>query len=188
VRKLYVEQLQEILLPDWNDKAVATQVARRFYQTGNIQPLCDFMEQHYFKIFDNRDYRWANELTIKTAFLTVLFNDQFYQMDSETHLGREYADLTMILRPDMRQYPLLDILIEFKYISLKKLGLTTEQLKQSSSETLQNLTPIQQQLAATITQLHSYQQSLHSKYGEILRLHSYGVVAVGLERLIWTEI
>ncbi len=29
----------------------------------------------YFKVFDNRDYLQANELAVKTAFLTLLFND-----------------------------------------------------------------------------------------------------------------
>ncbi len=74
------------------------QIAGDFYRTGNMQPLCDFIEQKYFKVFDNRDYRWANELTINTAFLTLLFNDLFYTMDSEASLERGYADLTMIVR------------------------------------------------------------------------------------------
>jgi len=34
-------------------------------------------------VFDNRDYAMANELTIKTAFASVLFNDGWYLMDSE---------------------------------------------------------------------------------------------------------
>ena len=29
-------------------------------------------------MLDNRDYRWANEMTLKTAFLTLLFDDTFY--------------------------------------------------------------------------------------------------------------
>jgi len=37
-----------------------------------IATLSKFVEQRYFKVFDNRDYRWANELTVKTAFLTLL--------------------------------------------------------------------------------------------------------------------
>jgi hypothetical protein len=188
VRKLYVERLQEMLLPNFNDKSEAIQIARLFYQTGNIQLLCDFMEQRYFKVFDNRDYRWANELTIKTAFLTVLFNDQFYQMDSESYLHREYADLTMILRPDMRQYQLLDILIEFKYLSLKELGLTGKQLQQSNYDTLKNLTPVQQKLAEATIKLQDYHQSLQAKYEKKLRLHSYSVVALGFERLVWIEV
>ncbi len=68
-----------------------------------MQPLCDFIEQHIFKVFDNRDYATANELTIKSIFLTLLYNDVFYIMDSEKVLARGYSDLSMILRPDMRR-------------------------------------------------------------------------------------
>ncbi len=46
-------------------------------------PLCEFVEQRYFKVFHNADYRWANELTVKTAFLTLLYDDILYVMDSE---------------------------------------------------------------------------------------------------------
>ncbi|MCP4108799.1 MAG: hypothetical protein GY749_25185 [Desulfobacteraceae bacterium] len=56
----------------------ALQAARIFCTAGDIQPLCDFIEQHCFRAFDNRDYRWANELTVKTAFLSLLFNDAHY--------------------------------------------------------------------------------------------------------------
>lgn len=118
MRKLYVERIQELLLPEWTHKQQVKRIVQQFYQTGNIQPLCQFMEQTYFKVFNNRDYRWTNELTVKTAFLTLLFNDTFYIMDSETSLERRYADLTMIVRPDMRHHLLLDFLIEFKYVKL----------------------------------------------------------------------
>lgn len=64
-----------MLLPDPAEKGAAQQAARSLYQTGDIQPLCDFVERRYFRAFDNRDYRWANELTVKTTFLTLLFND-----------------------------------------------------------------------------------------------------------------
>ena len=50
-------------------------------------------------------------------------------MDSETALEREYGDLTMLVRPDMRRFKLLDFLFEFKYISLKTLELTAEQIR-----------------------------------------------------------
>lgn len=33
------------------------------------------MGAKYFKVFSNRDYAHSNELTIKTAFLTPLFDD-----------------------------------------------------------------------------------------------------------------
>ncbi|WP_343412139.1 hypothetical protein [Candidatus Amarolinea dominans] len=38
------------------------------------------------------------------AFLTLLFDDLFYITDSEPALERSYADMTLIVRPDMRKY------------------------------------------------------------------------------------
>jgi hypothetical protein len=187
VRKLYIERIQEMLLPEFTSKDKAQQVVELFYQTGNLKPLCDFMEQTYFKVFDNRDYRWTNELTIKTAFLSLLFNDIFYLMDSETPLNRSYADLTMIVRPDMRQYQLLDFLLEFKYVSLKKAGFTASQIAQKSVEELKALAPVMECLAQSKTQLKSYRETLLSNSGNTLRLHTYSVVAIGYERVLWIE-
>jgi hypothetical protein len=103
VRKLYVEHLFEMLLPQDTEREEIREMAKDFYQTGNLQPVCDFMEQRYFRVFDNRDYKTAKSLTIKTAFLTALFDDVWYMMDSEMQLKRRYSDLTMIIRPDFRQ-------------------------------------------------------------------------------------
>ena len=187
VRRLYVEQLRDMLLPDLNrDEAV--RAAEALYGTGDMQPLCDFMEQRYFKAFDNRDYRWANELTVKTAFLTLLFNDTFYVMDSETALERDYADLTMIVRPDMRQYQLLDILIEFKYAGLQELGLSGEELKHTERSELQALPLVEEKLAASRQKLAGYRATLREAYGDQLRLRTFSVVALGFERLVWDEL
>jgi len=187
VRKLYAERIQELLLPDFRSKEEAQRLVKQFYQTGKIEPLCEFLHRTSFKVFDNRDYRWTNELTIKTAFLTVLFDDTFYLMDSETVLDRTYADLTMIIRPDMRQYDLLDFLIEFKYVSLKTLGLTAEQVKQKTVAELENLEAIQEQLAESKQQVKKYKETLLEHYDNNLRLHAYTVIAVGYECLLSWE-
>ena len=185
IRKLYAERIREMFLPEFGDEIVRT--ARNFYKTGDMQPLCRFIEQKYFRIFDNRDYRWANELTVKTAFLTLLFDDGFYIMDSEKSLERGYADMTMIVRPDMRQYPLLDFLMEFKYVSLKDAELTGDQAKEMGIEELKALAPVQKKLAEAETKLKAYRKTLLSEYGELLRLRTYSVVSIGFERLIWKE-
>jgi len=187
IRKLYAERIQELLLPDFTSKEEAQRLVKQFYQTGKIQPLCQFLQLTSFKVFDNRDYRWTNEITIKTAFLTVMFNDTFYLMDSETALDRTYADLTLIIRPDMRQYELLDFLIEFKYVSLKTLGLTAEQVKQKTFAELENLEAVQEQLAESKQQVINYRQTLLEHYDNNLRLHTYTVIAVGYERLLSWE-
>jgi hypothetical protein len=187
VRKLYVERIQEMLLPDFN-RNEAGQLAKVFYTTGELQPVCDFVEQRYFKVFDNRDYRWANELTIKTAFLTLLFNDLYYIMDSEPALARGYADLLMLRRPDLRQSRLLDMLIEFKYVSLPEVKLSGEAVRQCSRAELCALAPVQQKFAEAAAKLTSYRQTLEAAYGAALCLHAYSVVAVGFERLAWVEV
>ncbi|SEH05071.1 AAA family ATPase [Candidatus Venteria ishoeyi] len=185
IRRLYVERLKDALLPEYKEREQMEQAAEVFYGTANLDPLCDFIEQRYFKVFDNRDYRWSNELVVKTAFLVTLFADTFYIMDSETAIDKAYADLSLIVRPDMRQYALLDHLLEFKYISLKDLGLSGEQVREQSREELLALPLVKKQLADAGEQLGRYRETLERVYGEKLRLHTRAVVALGLERLVW---
>jgi hypothetical protein len=184
VRKLYVERIRDMFLPDFQDQKESQQAAKTLYQTGDMQPLCKFLERSYFKVFDNQDYFTADELTIKTAFLTVLFNDALYVMDSEVELDRTYADLVMIVRPQMRRYPLKDILIEFKYVSLSAAKLTGKKAKQMDIEKLKALPAVQEKLVESRNQLDKYRLVLESKYGNLLRLRSYSVVAVGFDRLV----
>ncbi|MEZ4527448.1 MAG: AAA family ATPase [Desulfobacterales bacterium] len=186
IRKLYAERIREMFLPGSGDEIVRT--ARNFYKTGDMGPLCSFIEQKYFRIFDCRDYRWANELTVKTAFLTLLFDDGFYIMDSETSLERGYADMTMIVRPDMRKYPLLDFLMEFKYVSLKDANLSGDQAKETGIGELKALAPVQKKLAESEAKLKDYRKTLLSEYGDLLRLRTYSLVSIGFERLIWEEL
>jgi len=188
VRKLYAERIQEMFLPEFRDKEDARQVSRTFYQTGDLQPLCDFMEHRYLRVFDNRDYRWANELTVKTAFLTLLFNDTFYIMDSEPALDRKYADMTMIVRPDMRQFQLLDFLLEFKFVDMGKHKLSGEQVREMSQGELLALSPVREKLDEAKKNLAAYQDTLEDTYGDVLRLHVYSVVAVGFERIVWEAV
>jgi hypothetical protein len=186
IRKLYVEKLKELLLPQLTDQNQSRQLAKQFYKTGDLQPLCEFMEQRYFKVFDNRDYFGANELTIKTAFLTVLFDDIFYIMDSETELERRYADLTMILRPERRKSSHLNFILEFKYVSLG--SLTGEKVREMSSEEIKALSKVQQQFTDAKVQLLDYEKRLKNKYDDTLKLHLISVVALGFERVVWEKV
>ncbi len=188
VRKLYMEKIQSMLLPDPADVDDSRKAAEALQQRGEMRPLCDFIETRCFKALNNRDYRWANELTIKTAFLTLLFNDTFYIIDSEPALERGYADLTMIVRPDMRRHKLLDILIEFKYISLPDAGLSGEEIKGASKEDLVALPPVQHALADSGKKLKRYGSALKARHGGALRLRSFSVVALGFDRLAWEEV
>ena len=185
-RGLYVERIQQMLLPDPSDRDDGVFAARQLYAKGNMEPLCEFVEQKFFKVFHNRDYRWANELTVKTAFLTLLYNDILYIIDSEKHIGRTYADLTMIIRPDMRRFKIFDILIEFKYVSLKEADLTGQKAKELSAEELQSIPSMQAGMEEAKKQIIQYGNALEQKYDNI-RLKRYAVVSLGFERLWWVE-
>jgi len=118
IKSLYVERMEKMFLPEPRDRDDGRFAAKQVYTKGDIKPLCKFVEKTFFKVFHNRDYRWANELTVKTAFLTLLYNDIVFIMDSESELDRRYADLVMIIRPDKQHAKVFDILIEFKFVSL----------------------------------------------------------------------
>jgi hypothetical protein len=186
IRGLYVEQLKEQTLPRFEDQQTAQHLAEDFYQTADLQPVVEFVENKYFTVFSNRDYRWSNELTVKTAFMTLLFNDLYYIMDSEAVIQRRYSDLLMIIRPSMRRFPLLkDIVLEFKYVSLADAKLTAEQVRNQSRETLAALPVVQTAMQAALTQLRDYRQALETKYQQPERLHCLAVVALGFERVLW---
>ena len=185
IRNLYVERLQEQLLPRYEDQEQRQAVVERFYATGDLGPLCDLLERTYFKVFDNRDLRWSNELVVKTAFLVVLFNDAFYVMDSEPVLGRGYGDLMLRVRPDMRQYQLLDHLLEFKTVGLKAVGLTSAELAAKTRDELRALPVVAEQLREAEMQLTAYRETLKRTDGESLKLRTHAVVSIGLERLVW---
>ena len=186
IRGLYVERLKRHALPRPQDDQLAEHLAEQFYQSADLQPLVDFMENKYFAVFNNRDYCWSNELTVKTAFLTLLFNDTWYIMDSESALQRRYSDLVMIIRPSMRHYATLkDFIFEFKYLKLDELKLTGEQLREKSTAELEAMPQVQQALQDALEQLRAYQPILAAKYQEPERLYCLAVVALGFERVIW---
>ncbi|VFN00214.1 MAG: PD-(D/E)XK nuclease superfamily protein [Candidatus Kentron sp. G] len=185
IRRLYVERIRDALLPEYEDRESSRQAAEHFYTSGDMEPLCDFIETRYWKVFDNRDCRWSNQLVVKTAFLVLLFSDTFYIMDSETAIDKGYADLSMIVRPDMRKYQLLDHLLEFKYIPLKELNMTGEEINSKSREQLRALPRVAGALTEAGGQLSRYRASLERAYGGKLRLRTHAVVALGLTRLVW---
>jgi len=184
MKPLYIDRIRNMLLidPVIRDNGILS--AKQLYQKGNIEPLCDFVVNHFFKILSNRDYAWANELTVKTAFLTLLYNGNLYIMDSETEIDRRYTDLTMIIRPDKRRFEIFDILIEFKYVSLSEAKLTGEKARNMDQKDLNQLQCIKDSMDEAISQANQYAKSLNEKYSE-LRLKSFAVVALGFDRISW---
>ena len=186
VRKLYVERIQEALLPGYELDRERRAISERFYTAGELRPLCDFIEQRYLPVFDNRDLRWSNELVVKTAFLITLFNDIAYIMDSETAIARGYCDLSLIVRPDRRQYALLDHVIEFKHLKVGDLpGLDSETLANMPRQDLRERPEVARLLAEAKQQLAVYRKTLDGIYGDRLKLQTHALVCIGLVRFVW---
>jgi hypothetical protein len=183
-RSLYVERLREMWLPTYEDRQTIPRLAETFYLQGDLAPLADFIEQRYFPILSNRDYRWSNELMVKIAFLTLLFDDRLYMMVSETEMDHGYIDLSLIVRSDMRRFQALDLLLEFKYVSLKNLKLTGEQVKAKSMAELAALSAVKAELDAAGEQARRYGKALQVRYG-LTDLRLFAVVGIGLERVVW---
>ncbi len=186
VRRLYVERLRELVLPKVMYEEYS-EAADQFFLQGNLRPLCDFIETR-LNVFSNRDYRYSDELAIKTAFLMLLFDDRLYVVDSEPELDRRYADLSLIARPDARQYQILDHVIEFKFVKLSDVHLTGEQAKTLSLDELSALPAVQVKKQEATQQLRHYQQALNQRYGDVLKLQIHAVVAIGFERLVWWRV
>jgi len=187
MKSLYVERIQKMLLPEPEDRDDGREAAKLVYQKGEMAPLCRFMEERYFKVFHNRDYRWANELTLKTAFLTLLYNDIIYIMDSETEIDRRYADLTMIIRPDKRYGKIFDVLIEFKFVKLKNAGMSADQVTGLTDDELCQIPEIAKQIKDGEKQVKEYGKKLEQRHGN-LRLQKFVVVALGFERVCFRKI
>ena len=109
-------------------------------------------------------------------------------MDSETAIARQYTDLSMILRPDMRHLPILDHLFEFKYLSLNELNLSGIEIKNMSRDDLMALPIVSKKLHEAELQLNNYRNTLESVYDNKLKLHTHAVIALGFDRLVWRSI
>jgi len=182
MHSLYVERVQRMMLPDPVVRDCGRLAAEKVYQEGDIEPVCTFVQDHLFGVFKNRDYAQANELTVKTAFLALLYNDILYIMDSEPELKRRYADLTMIIRPDMRRGKIFDVLIEFKFLSLKQLNLSGETIRSMSPAELYAQPMVKHALEEGTDQVMDYGRRLADRYRN-LRLKKFVVAALGFERI-----
>jgi len=94
----------------------------------------------------------------------------------------------MIVRPDRRQYQVLDILIEFKFVSFKEAKLDGKTLGKMDRKALRALPAVQARQREAEVGLARYREKLERKFGDLLRLHSFSVIAVGFERLVFSRL
>ena len=81
----------------------------------------------------------------------------------------------------------LTILLEFKYVSLKDLKLTGEQVRAKSLEELAALPAVTAELDAAAAQARRYGAALTGQYG-LTDLRLFAVVGVGLERVAYQAV
>ena len=184
VKKLYADRILRFLLPLGEHRTASRHPSWDVMEGGAIEPLFDFIEETVFATLSNRDAAWANELTVKTVFLTLLWNDAGYVVHSEPELDHRYADLCLLRRSDARTSSLVDLLFEFKRLSLTELGMSGKDVKAESRDELVRLDPVKKALDQAETQLAAYRRTLEKRSGGDLKLWAWAVVALGFERLV----
>lgn len=184
VRGLYIERIRHLLLPLGTDRSAALKPSWELMEGKAIEPFLNFIEATLFPTFSNRDASWANELTVKTLFLTLLWNPASYITSSEPELEHRYPDLCLIRRPDAQTSSLFDLLFEFKRLSLKELGMSGKDVKTAPRDELEKLPKVMEAFDQAEGQLSAYQEALGNRYGDALKLRAYAVVALGFERLV----
>ncbi len=163
-----------------------------------MPPLLDFFESSLLPVLSNRDRGAApkrpgssgsgvNEMVVKALFLSILFDDSRYVVFSELELERRYADLCLLVRPEMRRHGFFDVLFEFKLVRRAELSKTGAELREMDEEGLRALTPVSAALDAAREQMARYRDAVMKKIGEA-RPRCYVVVAVGLERILGEEL
>ncbi|MCD6225120.1 MAG: hypothetical protein J7K32_06305 [Deltaproteobacteria bacterium] len=101
--------------------------------------------------------------------------------------GLEVTDLTMIIRPDKRHAVVYDVLIGFKFVTLKDYGITGTQAEKFSENALSEIPRISQELDNGTKQVMEYGKKLESRHKN-LRLVKFVVVALGFERVCFKKV
>ena len=208
VRKLFLDRLLEVFLPDLAESSAARRVAMRFFDDGDLLPLLSFFEEKLLPVLSNRDQgappkkpgqsgSGVNEMTVKALFLSLLFDDHRFVVHSELEIARGYADLCLLVRPESRYPNAFDILFELKLVRRKKLGKTGRELGAMDEGALRRLPAVEAAFAEARDQVRRYRDALvrqrrvgspPAARSDRVRARGYAVVAVGLERLLGEEV
>ncbi len=189
-QSLYIDHVRRLLLAGEKDPRAPEEPSVALVGEGDVRPLARYVEEKVFRRFSNLDYRWMNELAVKTAFLALLFNDVSHMIFSEPELDRDRADLCLLRRPDARTNALWDVLLEFKYLKLAQLPgrPSGKELRARSDDELLAFAPVADAFADATAQLTRYRDVLAERLGDDLRLRCFAVVALGFERLLVREV
>ncbi len=199
VRKLFLDRLLEVFLPDLAESSEARRVAMRFFDAGDLEPLLAFFEEKLLPVLSNRDQgsppkkldqsgSGVNEMTLKALFLSILFDDHRFVVHSELEVEKGYVDLCLLVRPQNRYQQAFDILFELKFVRRKVLGKKGRELRGMDETALRRLPAVKTALVEARGQVAGYAAALVRQRGDAVRPRCYAVVAVGLERILGEEV
>ena len=203
MKNLYAERIQEMMFKrDMSKFKAIQQVVDILFYHGQLEPLCNFLEESYMSIYSNRDYPQFKELSLKSLFIALLYHNNLYTIYSEPEFTRRYGDIYMELKPDKWQSIFFNLLFEFKQLALKELipapdsakkrqrrkPLTEDEVKAKTRDELLLIPAVKDALDGAKTQLHNYQQILYKRYGTDFKLRSYAVVGVGLGKVVFEKV
>ena len=199
VRKLFLDRLLEVFLPDLAESSEARTIAMRFFDDGDLEPLLAFFGEKLLPVLSNRDQgapprkpgqsgSGANEMTLKALFLAILFDDQRFVVHSELEIERGYADLCLLVRPENRYRQGFDILFELKLVRRRKLSKKGRELRLMEEGALRRLPAVKTAFAEARDQIERYRAALIRQRGDTVRPRCYAVVAVGLEQILGEEV
>ena len=199
VRKLFLDRLLGVFLPDLAESSEARRVAMRFFDDGNLRPLLAFFEEKLLPVLSNRDQgappgkpglsgSGMNEMALKALFLSILFDDQRFVVHSELEVEKGYVDLCLLVRPESPYEGAFDILFELKLVRRKALGKKGRELRAMDEAALRRLPAVKAALAEARDQVEGYRGALVRQRGESVRPRCYAVVAMGLERILGDEV
>ncbi len=199
VRKLFLDRLLEVFLPDLAESSEARGIAMRFFDDGDLQPLLAFFEDKLLPVLSNRDQgapprkpgqsgSGMNEMVLKALLLSIVFDDQRFVVHSELEVEKAYVDLCLLVRPENRYRHAFDMLFELKLVRRKTLGKKGRELRVMDEAALCRLPAVKAALAEAREQVSRYRAALVRQRGATLQPRCYVMVAVGLERLLGEEV
>ena len=199
VRKLLLDRLLEIYLPETSDYRATKRAARFFLDRGDLDGLLAHLERTLLPILSNRDQGapagtpggggGLNEMALKALLLAIVFDDSRYAVFSELELDQRYADLCLLVRPEMRRREFFDVLFELKLVRRKDLGKTGREIAALDDRALRALPSVERAFGEAREQLLHYRRALIQRFGaQAVRPRCWSVVAVGLERLLSEEL
>jgi hypothetical protein len=160
-KKFYYDRIKDSLFPQ---KIDSNNVQEQFFTYLNLSLIKTYLEETVLPYLSNRDYIQANEFSMKIMFLSLMMRDDLYLIDSEKEILRNYCDLLYIGRGDTRKrFGLKDILIEFKFVKLSEIEMSSSDVKVLSEDELKNLPPVKAKIKEAEEQSLVYMDKLNKK-------------------------